>query len=213
MAATAQCLSSYRQSQITVLASGGRHAFGRTSSGRSSSRDAVRVPAVSKVSRIIRLALRNTAFDTPIPVRLSKSCDVESSRPIGYEPTTASAKRMFRLCFQTGQYMSGRPPDRPSSPTSFPSPMGCPSVTVPVLSNRILSILPCGLQAFSVFDEDAVFGSPCRCPTMMAVGVASPSAQGQAMMRTVTNANRPCVKPSDGASAHPQGERKRGRCR
>ena len=44
---------------------------------------------------------------------------------------------------------------------------------------------------------------------MIATGVASPRAQGQAMMRTVTKANRPCVKPSDGASAHHKANERR----
>ena len=45
--------------------------------------------------------------------------------------------------------------------------------------------------------------APLPMPTMMAVGVASPSAHGQAMMTTVTNASNPWVNPSgSGPVAH-----------
>ena len=86
--------------------------------------------------------------------------------------------------------------------------VGCPSVTVPVLSNRILSIC----RAASKLSASLMrmpCSAPLPMPTMMAVGVASPSAQGQAMMSTVTKANRPCVKPSDGASVHHKANERR----
>ena len=50
------------------------------------------------------------------------------------------------------------------------------------------------LQAFGIFYQNAPFGA-LPMPTMMAVGVASPSAHGQAMMTTVTNASNPWVNP------------------
>ena len=63
---------------------------------------------------------------------------------------------------------------------------GLPRVRVPVLSRTIV----CSLVAFSSASlslKRIPFSAPLPVPAMIAVGVARPRAQGQAMMRTATN--------------------------
>ena len=72
--------------------------------------------------------------------------------------------------------------------------VGRPSVSVPVLS----STMAFTLRAVSRLSASLIripFSAPFPMPTMMAVGVASPNAQGQAMMVTVTAASKPWVNP------------------
>ena len=64
---------------------------------------------------------------------------------------------------------------------------GRPTVSVPVLSNATTSIARATSSACALLiriPRDA----PRPVPTMIAVGVARPSAQGHAMMRMATNA-------------------------
>src|SRR5207244_10652859 len=66
---------------------------------------------------------------------------------------------------------------------------GCPFVRVPVLSKIIVLILP----ASSNWSPPLIrmpFSAPFPVPTSKAAGVAIPSAQGQAMITTETNARR-----------------------
>ena len=60
---------------------------------------------------------------------------------------------------------------------------GCPSVTVPVLSNAIICILPAASSAAAVLYSIPCF-APTPLPTIMATGVASPSAHGQLITST-----------------------------
>ena len=71
---------------------------------------------------------------------------------------------------------------------------GFPSVTVPVLSSTTVSIF-LAVSRLSASFIRMPRSAPLPMPTMMAVGVASPRAHGQAMMSTVTNASSPCVNP------------------
>ena len=71
---------------------------------------------------------------------------------------------------------------------------GFPSVTVPVLSSTtVFTFL--AISRLSASFIRMPLSAPLPMPTIMAVGVASPSAHGQAMMTTVTNANSPWVNP------------------
>src|ERR1700719_3206445 len=67
---------------------------------------------------------------------------------------------------------------------------GLPSVSVPVLSTTSVSILSMRSSA-SAFLIKTPACAPRPTPTMIDIGVASPSAQGQAMIRTLTAATRP----------------------
>ena len=67
---------------------------------------------------------------------------------------------------------------------------GRPSVSVPVLSSTTISIflLNSKLKASLIRMPSS---APLPIPTIIAVGVASPNAHGQAITNTVTIANKP----------------------
>lgn len=75
---------------------------------------------------------------------------------------------------------------------------GRPSVMVPVLSSTIVSMF-FAVSRLSASLMSMLSRAPRPTPTISAVGVASPRAQGQAMMSTVAMARRPLVRPSVGA--------------
>ena len=64
---------------------------------------------------------------------------------------------------------------------------GLPSVSVPVLSTTSVSTFSKRSRRFGIFDQNAAV-APLPTPTMIDIGVARPSAQGQAMMTTETAA-------------------------
>ena len=63
---------------------------------------------------------------------------------------------------------------------------GCPYVIVPVLSNATILILWADSSESPPFIS-IPFSAPLPVPTIIAVGVASPSAHGQAITRTDIN--------------------------
>ena len=71
---------------------------------------------------------------------------------------------------------------------------GFPLVIVPVLS-RITTFTLCADSRLSASLINIPFSAPLPTPTIIAVGVAKPKAQGHAITNTVTMANSPCVKP------------------
>ena len=86
---------------------------------------------------------------------------------------------------------------------------GRPRVSVPVLSNTTVSIRPADSRACPPRTRMPV-SAPRPVPTMIAVGVARPMAQGQAMTTTVTNASQrerqPRLRP-EGQPGH-EGQRR-----
>jgi hypothetical protein len=70
---------------------------------------------------------------------------------------------------------------------------GLPSVSVPVLSTTRVSTFS-RISRASAFLMSTPARAPRPTPTMMAIGVARPKAQGQAMMRTATAFTRACAK-------------------
>ena len=82
------------------------------------------------------------------------------------------------------------------SPTTF----GLPSVSVPVLSITSVSMLSIRSSA-SASRIRMPECAPRPTPTMIDIGVARPSAQGQAMISTVTAATRPKVKRGSGPNS------------
>ena len=60
---------------------------------------------------------------------------------------------------------------------------GAPSVMVPVLSSRMICALPVSSRETAVL-KSMPFFAPSPLPTMMATGVARPSAQGQEITST-----------------------------
>ena len=70
---------------------------------------------------------------------------------------------------------------------------GSPAVMVPVLSSATMSTRPVSSSDAAVLNRMPFF-APSPLPTMMATGVASPSAQGQLM--TSTEMPRARAKPT-----------------
>src|SRR5262249_10231774 len=80
-------------------------------------------------------------------------------------------------------------PSAATTATTF----GLPSVSVPVLSTTRVSIFSIRSSA-SAFLISTPTWAPRPTPTMIDIGVAKPSAQGQAMINTVTAATSPNAK-------------------
>ncbi len=78
---------------------------------------------------------------------------------------------------------SSRSPAPSNSTTSVT--LGLPSVMVPVLSSTTVSSL-CAVSSALPSRMSTPFSAPLPVPTMMAVGVARPRAQGHAMTSTAT---------------------------
>ena len=85
---------------------------------------------------------------------------------------------------------------------------GLPSVIVPVLSSTTVVTCRAVSSASPLADQDAGLGA-LAVPTMIAVGVASPRAQGQAMISTATAFSTAKVKAGVGADEHPDHESQR----
>src|SRR6202012_668358 len=77
---------------------------------------------------------------------------------------------------------------------------GLPSVNVPVLSTTSVSTFSSRSNA-SAFLISTPSCAPRPTPTMIDIGVASPSAQGQAMISTLTAATRPKASLGSGPNA------------
>ena len=75
-------------------------------------------------------------------------------------------------------------------PATIAVTFGLPSVSVPVLSTTSVSTLSMRSRA-SAFLISTPACAPRPTPTMIDIGVARPSAQGQAMISTLTAATRP----------------------
>ena len=74
---------------------------------------------------------------------------------------------------------------------------GRPSVSVPVLSRTTTRTL-CRRSRASALRNSTPFSAPLPVPTMIEVGVARPSAQGQAMISTATVLSRARLKAGSG---------------
>ena len=77
---------------------------------------------------------------------------------------------------------------------------GLPSVMVPVLSNTTAVTLH-SCSKLSASRINMLFSAPFPIPTIIAVGVAKPKAQGQAITNTVTEVSSACAK-SPSANIH-----------
>src|SRR5690606_10327901 len=77
---------------------------------------------------------------------------------------------------------------------------GLPRVSVPVLSITTVSTAARRSSA-SAFLINTPLVAPRPTPTMMDMGVASPRAQGQAMINTLTAATKPCPMAGGGPNA------------
>ena len=100
---------------------------------------------------------------------------------------TASGCSLARSTLAASRRTS--PSEKPGAGTTAVT-AGLPSVRVPVLSTTSVSTFSMCSSA-SAFLMSTPACAPRPTPTMIDMGVASPSAQGQAMMSTATAATRP----------------------
>ena len=129
----------------------------------------------------------STVPRTPLPADASKSLDRRRSASLALRAprTIARGQRMLAGALEArGQRAAARPrrtPSRRATATTF----GLPSVSVPVLSTTSVSTFSQPLERLGVLDQHAG-RAPRPTPTMIDIGVARPSAQGQAMISTAT---------------------------
>ena len=102
---------------------------------------------------------------------------------------SACARRRIALASGCSEYCSSAAAKRSSSAFPIPSAgnrsvtSGSPAVMVPVLSSATMSSLPASSWETAVLKRMPFF-APMPLPTMIATGVASPSAQGQEITST-----------------------------
>jgi hypothetical protein len=97
-------------------------------------------------------------------------------------------ERMLARLLDAGRERSTSP--RRSPRVTIATTFGLPSVSVPVLSTTSVSTFSMRSSA-SAFLISTPSCAPRPTPTMIDIGVARPSAQGQAMISTVTAATMP----------------------
>ena len=152
----------------------------------------------ASASRRTSTAWPSTVAVTPLPGTAMKS--VGSGTSMDLAVTTSLIARATGCSLSR----SAAPATRSNSSSLVPGSgemvvtMGLPSVSVPVLSKTTRVIRPARSSAAA--DLIRMPRRPASpVPTMMAMGVASPSAHGHEMMRTVTIAMMP-VENSDQSS-------------
>ena len=129
---------------------------------------------------------------TPFPVCERNDSAVLTSSPRSRAAAATAAARGCSLATSTAAA------SRSNSASSWPgidtteTTRGFPSVSVPVLS--ITSVLTRSrTSSASAFLINTPAAAPRPVPTMIDIGVASPSAHGQAMIRTATALTRACA--------------------
>ena len=127
---------------------------------------------------------RSTMPTAPLPAGASKPRDrTADDIALGGGRDDRGGERMFARALDARGEPQERGLRRNPAPARLPTSFGLPSVSVPVLSTTSVS-------TFSMRSSASAFliRMPKRAarptPTMIDIGVASPSAQGQAMMRT-----------------------------
>ena len=171
---------------------------------------------VSMFNSRISIALPS-ATALPSTVALAPLPDGEAKSPTSLKasPRCCAASRIARAsgCSLPRSTLAAR---RSNSFSSTPAAgitattFGLPSVSVPVLSITSVSMRSsCSSACASRTRIPAC--APRPMPTMIDIGVASPSAQGQAMISTVTAATRPKLKRGSGPNDRPRRERQHRR--
>src|ERR1035438_8422420 len=118
----------------------------------------------SKLAASLKLSLSSFAFWT---IAAASGCSLTRSR--------LPASRRISLPVMPGKI----------SVVDIATTFGFPSVSVPVLSKTIVSTFSI-VSSASAFLISTPACAPRPVPTMIAIGVAKPSAHGQAMIRTAT---------------------------
>ena len=139
----------------------------------------------------------STLPTAPLPAGESKSLTSGMVSPASRRRRRRRRQRVFRGALdRRREPQDARRSSNPGAATIWVTD-GLPSVRVPVLSTtRVLT--------FSIRSSASAFlmstprPAPRPTPTMIETGVASPSAQGQAMMRTATATIRACASRGSG---------------
>ena len=127
---------------------------------------------------------------TPCPASASKEAAAGGSRPRSAAAAmTAAASGCSEPCSAAAARRSAW--SRLTVPSSAMTSvtLGLPSVMVPVLSSTTASSV-CAVSSEAPSLMRMPFSAPLPVPTMMAVGVARPRAQGHAMTSTATKFSR-----------------------
>ena len=140
----------------------------------------------------------STRPSTPLPVTDRKSVDVERQRfPAPLRRDDRRGQRVLarrsRLAARRRSSLVGRTPGCGPRSTS----RGLPSVSVPVLSTTSVSTFSSTSSA-SAFRISTPACAPRPVPTMIDIGVARPSAHGQAMISTATAFTSACAQRGSG---------------
>ena len=152
---------------------------------------ATSIPAACIMARLPRTTLRpSTSPVTPLPAAESKSSTLPSARLRSAAARTTAAANgcslaLFEARGEPQQLIFAEARRRRAQRRLS----GLPSVSVPVLSTTSVSIFSnrSSASAFLISTPDC---APRPTPTMIDIGVASPSAQGQAMISTETAATK-----------------------
>ena len=135
----------------------------------------------------------STVALTPWPTAASNSLGSAISAPVASaRSTTARASGCSERDSAEAASASRRSSGIPNASRSVTR--GSPRVRVPVLSRTTVSS-PSAVSSASPPRTSTPSSAPRPVPTMIAVGVASPSAHGQAMIRTAIAASIASVKP------------------
>ena len=158
-----------------------------------------------------RRAARRPAPTTPWPVIDSKplrSRDGEAALPPRRGTIAAASGCSLPRSSARGERGAARSRRSPRAATMLAS-SGRPSVSVPVLSTTSVSTWRSASIA-SASRKSTPAPRPRPVATMIDIGVASPSAHGQAMISTATALTSACARRGSGPSQRPGDEGQRG---
>ena len=156
--------------------------------------------------------LPSTVPIAPLPVGESKSATLPRARSRSLAARTMAAASGCSLARST--LAASRSTSSSSKPAAgtIATTVGLPSVSVPVLSTTSVSTFSMRSSA-SAFLISTPACAPRPTPTMIDIGVARPSAQGQAMISTLHGGDQPEGEAAAPARTRPRRRRRAARRR
>ena len=144
---------------------------------------------------------------TPCPVVDSKVASGGSVRRARLRGARRWRRRADARCPARARRRGAGPRPRRAPNASIATTSGRPSVSVPVLSTTIVSTFSSRSSASACFTSTPS-DAPRPVPTMIAIGVARPSAHGHAMISTATAADERVRQPRLRSPERPADERR-----
>ena len=141
-----------------------------------------------------------TLASIPRPSSALKLSTFSSVRFLSCAARTRAAASGCSLCFSAAAMSVSKSFSAQPSAVIISVRLGSPLVIVPVLSRTMVLSL-CAVSRLAPPLMRMPFSAPRPVPTMIAVGVASPKAQGQAIISTETKLTKAIVKRTSGAAA------------